>query len=159
MSKNLIKPVENEDFWEARNAKSDILSESWWWGNNPPPFVWMAAEPENVQNPASHIERGGVINNSSDSYVGEDTFTLDKIPYGFSMCSLCISYGFRMDLLSLELLINPPFQCCWPDFEHFRAPRPSKQRGGGLFPHHQDSLRMSDFAFLASQKSSFSSGL
>ena len=32
----------------------------------PPPFVWMAAEPENVQNPASYIERGGVINNSSD---------------------------------------------------------------------------------------------
>ena len=43
-------------------------------------------------------------------------------------------------------------------FEHFRAPRPSKQREVGLFPHHQDSLRMSDFAFLASQKSSFSTG-
>ena len=31
-------------------------------------------------------------------------------------------------------------------------------KGGGVFPHHQDSLRMSDFAFLASQKSSFSTG-
>ena len=34
----------------------------------PPPFVWMAAEPENVQKWASHIERGGGINNLSDWY-------------------------------------------------------------------------------------------
>ncbi len=38
MSENLIKPVENEDFWEARNVKSDILIPSWWCGNNPPPL-------------------------------------------------------------------------------------------------------------------------
>ena len=72
MSKNIIKPVENEDFWEARNSECELrlalLSDPGGAGITPPPFVWMAAEPENVKNPASYIERGGVINNSSDSW-------------------------------------------------------------------------------------------
>ena len=65
MSKNLIKPVENGDFWEAQNPECDLrlalLSDPDGAGITPPPLFAMAAEPENGQNPAQHIERGGLL--------------------------------------------------------------------------------------------------
>ena len=51
----------------------------------------------------------------------------------------------------------PPFNVAGRILDIFGL-RGHPNKGGGLFPHHQDSLRMSDFAFLASQKSSFSTG-
>ena len=53
------------------------------------------------------------------------------------------------------LLYNPTF---FDDLEGLKWGHLDPNKGGGVFPHHQDSLRMSDFAFLASQKSSFSTG-
>ena len=59
-------------------------------------------------------------------------------------------------MISLKLE-KTPFDVAVP-FWTFPGSAVIQSKGGGLFPHHQDGVRMSDFAFLASQKSSFSTG-
>ena len=63
MTKTLIKPVENEDFCEAQNPKSELrpalLSDPDGAGINPPPFLWMAGRAENHQNFAGGGKGGG----------------------------------------------------------------------------------------------------
>ena len=70
MSKNLIKPVENEDFGDARNPKCHLLGHP---ANpisgpeiTPPLYLVMPAGPKSLQNSWPGLEGGGVISNSSD---------------------------------------------------------------------------------------------
>ena len=70
MTKTLIKPVENGDFWEAQNSKCELrlalLSDPDGVGI-PPPFVWIARGTKKCNFWPSYIQRGGVISNSSDT--------------------------------------------------------------------------------------------
>ena len=74
------------------------------------------------------------------------------------VCVVLLTFDlFRKTSSRYQYNNPPPFQCGWVIFGHFRAPRPSKQRGG-LFQHHQDLPPRWNFEFLASPKSPFPTG-
>ena len=66
MSKNLIKPVENADFWEARSSPCELRPAGLgpFWARlvvhkYPPPFIWMGGWPEKSPEFLPKSKEGG----------------------------------------------------------------------------------------------------